>query len=46
MYTISTEMPGMFGGSGLRRAPDTQLTDIVCDNVAAMVAATGRAPAE
>lgn len=46
MYTTSAEMPGMFGGDRLRRAPDTQLTDAVCDNVAAMVAAAGRAPAE
>ena len=45
MYTTSSVMPGATGG-GYGGAPlDTQSTDAVCDNVAAMVAAAERAPA-
>jgi 4-alpha-glucanotransferase len=38
-------VPGTSGDNWRWRALDTQLTDAVCDNVAAMVAAAGRGPA-
>ena len=38
-------VPGTSGNNWRWRVLDTQLTDAVCDNVAAMVAAAGRAPA-
>jgi len=37
-------VPGTAGNNWRWRVLDTQLTDAVCDNVAAMVAAAGRAP--
>ncbi|MDH4005612.1 MAG: 4-alpha-glucanotransferase, partial [Gammaproteobacteria bacterium] len=38
-------VPGTSGNNWRWRILDAQLSDAVCDNVAAMVAAAGRAPA-